>query len=284
MSHDTNPDTSGPILHASNLSFGYAKGEPTFSELGFDLDPGQIFTILGANGTGKSTLLNCLGRLLTPTGGEVCLLGRPLAEYAVDEFARVVGYVPQVSTELIASSVRDYVVMGRAPYLGMLSVPGVADYDLADEALRAMEITHLADKPLRQISGGERQQVHIARVLVQEPRLVLLDEPTNHLDFGNQLKVLSLIAGLADRGLAVVLTTHVPDHAMLLDGQVGMLGRTGRMVTGPAGEVITEQALRDLYETDLHLVHVGAVDRMACIPGRLAVRTSDLEIAGATKN
>lgn len=261
--------TTEPVIEARDLSFGYVKDHSIFSGVDLALHPGQIFTILGANGAGKSTLLNTLTRHLDPTIGQVRVLGRPAVDYGISEFAKVVGYVPQVATDSVSASVRDYVVMGRAPYLGMLSVPGRAEYELVDQALADMGIEHLAEKPLQHISGGERQQVHIARVLVQEPSVVLLDEPTNHLDFGNQLKVLNLIAGLAHQGLTVILTTHVPDHAMLLDGQVGLLSRDGQLTTGPASTVITEQALRDLYDVELHLVHVDAVARRACIPGRL---------------
>ncbi|MFV0406640.1 MAG: ABC transporter ATP-binding protein [Propioniciclava sp.] len=256
-------------LEVRGLEFAYGKNPPTLTGVDLTLQPGEILIILGANGSGKSTLLNCLGRILRPKAGEVQLHGQPIDSYPIDELARVLGYVPQVSELSISSSVRDYVVMGRAPYLSMLSVPGPAEYAIADEMLAMLNIEHLAEHPCHRISGGERQQVHIARVLAQQAPMVLLDEPTNHLDFGNQLKILNLVADLSARGLTIVLTTHVPDHAILLNGTVGMLGSDGRLTVGPAAEVITQQALRDLYDTDLHLVQIDALDRLACIPGRL---------------
>lgn len=258
-----------PAIEVRDLHFAYGSNAPTLTGIDLSLAPGEILIILGANGSGKSTLLNCLGRILRPTSGDVFLNGEAIGSYPIDRLARELGYVPQVSELSIASTVRDYVVMGRAPYLGMLSVPGPAEYAIADEALAMLRIEHLANQPCHRISGGERQQVHIARVLAQKAPIILLDEPTNHLDFGNQLKILNLIAELSARGLTIVLTTHVPDHAILLDGTVGMLGEAGRLAVGPAAEVITESALRGLYDTELHLVHIDKLNRLACIPGRL---------------
>ncbi|MFV0427232.1 MAG: ABC transporter ATP-binding protein [Beutenbergiaceae bacterium] len=262
--------TGAPALQVRDLTFAYGSNPATLTGVNLTLQPGEILVILGANGSGKSTLLNCLGRILRPDSGEIQLHRKTIESYEIGQLARELGYVPQVSELTISSTVRDYVVMGRAPYLGMLSVPGPAEYDIADQMLELLGIEHLADHPCHQISGGERQQVHIARVLAQQTPVVLLDEPTNHLDFGNQLKILNLIAQLSARGLTIILTTHVPDHAILLDGTVGMLGSDGRLAVGSASEVITQQALRDLYDTELHLVHIDALDRLACIPGRLS--------------
>lgn len=169
--------TGSPLLEVKGLSFSYDGGSAVLRDIGFQVEPGEVFVILGANGAGKSTLLNCI--------------------------------------------------------------------------------------------GGERQQAQITRVLVQEPRLILLDEPTNHLDYGNQLKIVKTVSQLAAEGVAVVMTTHMPDHAILLNGSAGLMGADGRMTSGPAGSVISEAALRELYHTNLHLVYVDPLGRMACVAGKL---------------
>lgn len=260
---------SNPLLEVKGLSFSYDGRNDVLRDVGFRVGPGEVFVILGANGAGKSTLLNCIGHALVPTGGEVLLMGRSVGSYPANELAKIVGYVPQISAPAFAYTVRDYVVMGRAPHMGLLSVPGDAEYEMADRALERMGIGHLARKLCDGISGGERQQVQITRVLVQEPRLILLDEPTNHLDYGNQLKIVKTISQLAAEGFAVVMTTHMPDHAILLNGSVGLMGADGRMKSGPAGSVISEAALRELYHTNLHLVYVDPLGRMACVAGKL---------------
>jgi iron complex transport system ATP-binding protein len=140
---------------------------------------------------------------------------------------------------------------------------------MTDAVLESMGITHLAHKLCSKISGGERQQVQIARALVQEPKVIMLDEPTSHLDYGNQIKVLELVVSLSNRGVTVILTTHMPDHPILLDGKVGVLDGKGGMRTGLVGEIVDEQSLRNMYSVDLRLVYVEEMQRTACVTGKL---------------
>ncbi|MDR3599802.1 MAG: ABC transporter ATP-binding protein [Desulfosporosinus sp.] len=258
-----------PILEVNKLAFSYTNHQETFSDISLRLDKGDIFTILGANGAGKSTLLNCLSNLLTPLRGNILLKGRDITHIPINEIAKVLGYVPQVHIPTFAYSIRDYVVMGRAPHMGLLSVPREAEYEKVDTVLEQMGIEHLADKLYTQISGGERQQVQIARVLVQESEIILFDEPTNHLDYGNQLKILQIIADLAKKGLTILMTTHMPDHAILLGGKVGILDREGHMLVGAAETIISEESLKNIYNTQLHLIYIEQLKRMTCVAGNI---------------
>lgn len=123
----------------------------------------------------------------------------------------------------------------------------------------------MAEKAYTEISGGERQQVTIARALAQEPKVILLDEPTAHLDYGNQIRTVRLIRELADEGYGVIMTTHNPDHVLMLGGKVGVLDREGRMEFGDAGVILTEEKLSRLYQVRLRLVQVEGLDREACV-------------------
>ena len=257
------------ILEVKDLSFGYHRQKNIFEHVNFSLDAGEILTILGPNGAEKSTLLNCVANLYTPTGGQVLLEGQDVRTMPLRDMARTMGYVPQIHTPAYGYSVRDFVVMGRAPYLGMFQKPSQEDYALADKVLAELNITNLADRPYTDISGGERQQATLARVIVQQPKLILFDEPTNHLDYGNQLRTVAMVKELADKGYAVVMTTHMPDHAILLGGKAAVLDRKGRLTVGSAEDILQEPLLRDIYQSDLHILYVEELGRKVCVAGSL---------------
>ena len=259
------------LMRVRDLSFSYDKGLPdVFQHVSFTVEPGEVFIILGANGAGKSTLLNCVTGIMSGYRGEISLGGKDLREISPREKALRMGYVPQLSMPTFNYTVRDYVVMGRAPHIGLMGTPSDEEYAVADRIIRKMGIEKLSEKQITRISGGERQQVQIARVLAQETELVILDEPTNHLDFGNQLKILRIITEMAREGLAVIFTTHMPDHAFLLRGKIGILRQDGSMVSGRTEEILTEESLRELYHTDLRLIRIEELDRSVCVVGKNA--------------
>jgi iron complex transport system ATP-binding protein len=234
------------ILEARNLSFGYP-GKPVGRNAGLSVAAGEILVLLGPNGGGKSTLFRTLLGLLPPQGGEVLLTGQPIARMSRAAIARTAGYVPQTSPGYFPFTVFDTVLMGRTARLGPFSAPSRQDRAAADDALNRLGIADLAGEPYTRISGGQRQLVLIARALAQEPRLLVLDEPTASLDYGNQLRVLDCIRSLAAGGMAVLLSTHDPNHALMLADRVALV-HDGR-VTGPAptAEIVTPQTLWTIY-------------------------------------
>ncbi len=257
------------ILEVKDLGFSYHNKKQVFSNVNLSLDAGEILTILGPNGAGKSTLLNCLANLLTPNSGQVLLEGRNVRDISLREVARIMGYVPQTHTPAYGYNVRDFVVMGRAPYLGMFQKPSAEDYALADQVMESMNISKLANRPYTEISGGERQQATIARVIVQQPKIIMFDEPTNHLDYGNQLRAVKMVKDLARQGYAVVMTTHMPDHAILLGGKAAILDYDGKLTVGPAEEILQEDLLRKIYRSDLHIMYLEEIGRKVCVAGNL---------------
>ncbi|ABN07880.1 ABC transporter related protein [Methanocorpusculum labreanum Z] len=253
-------------LELCHLGFHYPKQERMiFSDVSFGLDKGEIISILGTNGAGKSTLLNCMANLYRPITGDIFIDGRNMKEMRQQEVAKYIGYVPQVHNPAYAYSVLDFVVMGRTPYIGVLQTPREEDYSIAEEALRQIGISHLIDKPYTEISGGERQMVTIARVLAQQPDVILLDEPTAHLDYGNQIRMTKLIRKLADSGYAVILTTHMPDHVIMLQDMVGILDHNGHFTFGKTQDILSDALLSKLYSIELKLVYVDEAKRDTCI-------------------
>lgn len=253
------------LFEINNASFSYPKRMQTFQKVSFKIEQGQIFTILGPNGAGKSTLLSCIAGLNSLTTGKITLNGRDISHMSRKEIAHTEGFVPQNIDAVFSYSVIEYVVMGRAAYISSLGKPSSKDYDYAFEAIKTMGISELTNRSFSELSGGERQQVAIARILVQNPQLILLDEPTSALDFGNQIKVVKMAKSLSEKGYSVIMTTHNPDHAIMLNGVVGILDRSGSMEVGAVDEILTEEHLSFVYQTDVKISYVDKICRYACL-------------------
>ena len=257
-----------PLLAAENLTTGHG-ARAVSRGIGLALRPGTVTVLLGPNGGGKTTLLRTLLGLLPPLAGRVLLDGRDMSRLPRAAVARQLAYVPQAASGGFAYEVREVVAMGRAARLPLLAAPGRRDRALAEAALARLGVGHLAARPVTTLSGGERQLVLIARALVQEAACVVMDEPTASLDFGNQALVLEQVRGLAQNGLAVLLTTHHPDHAFLVADQVALLPRDGSLIgPGAPGTLITAQSLRTMYgvETAVGEVQTSKGVQHACVP------------------
>jgi iron complex transport system ATP-binding protein len=256
---------AGQLLGADALAFGYP-GRIVGQGVSLGIKAGEVLALLGPNGGGKTTLLKTLIGLLKPQAGTVRLEDRPLADYPVAERARRIGYVPQAHAGAFAFSVRDVVLMGRTAHQGLFASPSAADRAIADSKLRELGISHLAGQPYTMISGGERQLVLIARALAQEPRVIVLDEPTASLDFGNQGKVLRQIAELRARGLAVLFTTHDPNHALRHADRVALLAGGSLLAEGAPAEILTAEQLATLYDTTIHTLKGARAGETAFLP------------------
>lgn len=257
------------MLQVKNLYYWHNVENSLLNGVDLTLKQGELLTILGANGRGKSTLLNCLAGLLAPKSGQILLQNENLASLSSKQIAQKIAYVSQQSPQTYQYKVRDYVVLGRAAHLGMFDKPSETDFELVDQALDKLGIRHFTEKIYMQMSGGEKQLVNLARILVQQPQLILFDEPTSALDYGNVFKTLSLIKELSLQGFTIVMTTHNPDHPMLLhsslpNSRVAILNEHGQLQTGFAPEIITQENLTALYHTDLRLLEVPELQRQIC--------------------
>jgi iron complex transport system ATP-binding protein len=255
------------ILEAQKLDIGYRR-KKIGRDIDLDIREGEVLCLLGPNGGGKTTLMKTLLGLLPALGGAVKLQGRDIKSFSRAELAKIVGYVPQAGTNFFPFNVLDVVLMGRVSHIGLFASPGKKDVVAADAGLASLGISHLRDRIYTEISGGERQLVLIARALAQEPRLLVMDEPTASLDFGNQLRVLDQITALAKRGMAVVLSTHDPDHVFLCGDRAALL-RDGKLAAlGPPSEVITPESLAGLYGVEVEVVELPDHQTHTAVPAR----------------
>lgn len=253
------------MLCVTDLAFGYGT-RTVGSGVSFSLGAGEVLCLLGPNGGGKTTLFKTLLGLLPAKAGRVTLDGGDLAKASRKEIARDIAYVPQAHAAFFPFSVREVVAMGRASRLGPFSAPGAADDAAVAAALATLGIQHLAEAIYTEISGGERQLALIARALAGAPRLLVMDEPTASLDFGNQARVLGQVRRLAKAGIAVILSTHDPDHALLCADRVAALHGGTLVAYGPPAQTITPALLRLIYGIDVVVATLPGLDAPVCAP------------------
>jgi iron complex transport system ATP-binding protein len=251
-------------LEARDLAIGY-RGRLVGRDIALTLAPGEILCLLGPNGAGKTTLFRTLLGLQPPLGGAVLIDGVPLADLAPAEIARRLAYVPQAHVTEFSFTVLDVVLMGRTARLKAFASPGAHDERVAREKLETLGIGALAAHDYTRISGGQRQLALIARALAQEAPILVLDEPTASLDFGNQALVLARIRDLATHGFGVVLSTHDPDHALMVATRVAVIADGGLRAIGPPAEVVTAETLSAIYRTEV-LVEATPSGHRVCVP------------------
>ena len=258
------------MLEARSLGFGYG---PKVVGRGVDLDvrPREVLCLLGPNGSGKTTLFMTMLGLLPPQAGEVRLDGIPLANLSRPEIARRVAYVPQAHAAHFPFTVIDMVVMGRTAHLGLFAAPTQDDRRKALAALATLGIAELAGTEYTRISGGQRQLALIARSLAQEAPAIVMDEPTASLDFGNQVVVLGEVKRLAERGLAIVLSTHDPDHAFSVGHRVALLDGGRLIAQGAPQDVLTPERLRAVYGVSVVIERLSQ-GQTVCAPDYGATR------------
>jgi iron complex transport system ATP-binding protein len=244
-----------PRLSLRGATFSYGD-RAIFCDVDLDVYPGEVLSILGPNGCGKTTLLRCISGALKLQKGNACLDGQDISSLSVTELARKIGFLYQEHQAPFPFSVLEVVRMGRTPYLGMFDSPSDKDTALAELALTRVGMLHLKQKPYTQISGGERQLVLLARTLAQEPEIILLDEPTSHLDFGNQALSLQLITALARQGISMIMTTHNPNHALLFPDKAALMHGGRFTAVGNAEDVINEDNLKATYGIDVKVFSV----------------------------
>jgi len=179
-------------LKIKNISFSYDSVD-ALKNISFEAEEGEILGIIGPNGSGKTTLLKCINRVLKPKEGVVMLDDMDLSVLNQREIAQKIGVVPQQSFSQFPFTVFDIVLMGRYPYITRFGGEKKEDFDMVEECLNLCGISHLAERLIIEISGGEYQRVIIARALAQNPKVLLLDEPTLHLDINHQIELLELL-------------------------------------------------------------------------------------------
>lgn len=232
-----------------NITFGYPGGSqrPVIVDLSLAIPRGRITALLGPNGVGKTTLLGLALGWLKPTGGEVSLFGDRITKITRTEMGRRVALVPQSEYIPFEFTVTEYALLGRSPHLRPLEMPGDSDLAIVEAALSEAGILHLGERPVTELSAGERQLLLLARALAQEPRLLLLDEPSSHLDLANKQKLLSVLSRRVDAGMTAVFTSHDPSFAAAIASTVCLLQGGKVFAVGDPRSTLTPENLSATY-------------------------------------
>lgn len=229
------------MIKIDGLGFYYKTDEWLFRDITFDIQQGDIVTILGPNGRGKTTFLKCLTGINKPKLGSVVLNGKA-------------GFVPQLATPPLGFSVLDIVLMGTSQSHSIFETISDENINNARYWLKRVGMEHLEDKDFADLSGGQKQMVLIARALCYGKDVLILDEPSSALDLANQKKLLDLLNDIASDGTTIIMTTHFPNHALRVAHKTLMLFGDREFVFGDTKEVVNEDNLSKLFETKIKCV------------------------------
>jgi iron complex transport system ATP-binding protein len=252
-------------IAVSNLSFSYGE-RPVLENVNVKAESGQLLSIIGPNGVGKSTLFHCMLGLLNSYKGQIKINGKDIKGLGVKEMAKLIAYVPQSHYPSFNFSVFDMVLMGTTVQVSAYSTPGKEQTKLVESALERLGIAHLKHRGYTKISGGERQLIIIARALVQQTGVLILDEPTANLDFGNQILVLTQIKYLAKDGYTIVQATHNPEHAFMFSDRVLAIHEGKVLADGTPSNIVTEELMHKLYSVDIDVQSLYKDKVRVCIP------------------
>ena len=235
------------FLNVIDLKSGY-KNNLVLNEISFSVKKGEFIGIIGPNGAGKTTLLKTLSHIIRPLGGKVFLKGKDIHLLSSLLLARECAMVGQDLLSLFSFTVEEIVLMGRNPYLGLFKQERKEDVEIVNMALKRTNMSMLKDRPIDELSAGERQRALIAKALVQQPQLLLLDEPTAHLDIGYQTDILDLIRLLnRDSELTVICVLHDLNLASQYCDKLLLLDKGKIAGFGPPAEILQYDILERTF-------------------------------------
>ncbi len=252
-------------LEVKNLSFSYGERK-VLKDICFSAEYGELLSVLGPNGVGKSTLFRCILGLLVPQQGEILVDGRAVGQMEASRLAGYIAYIPQSNNPAFNYTVLDMVVMGTTAQLGSFRIPGSNERKQAVRSLERLGIGHLRDRGYGTISGGERQLVLIARAMAQQARLLVMDEPSANLDYGNRIRVMQTVKELVRDGYGVIQSTHDPDQAFLYSDKILALLDGQVLAWGTPEKVICDSLISRLYGVDVEVCSLRDDRVRICVP------------------
>ena len=242
------------LISVEGLNWYYGNNH-VLKDISLNFRKGKLISILGPNGSGKTTLLRNLTAGLKPEQKRVFLRGKDILSYSNRELARNLAFVPQNTYVDFEFSTLDIVLMGRQPYLGRFENEGLADIEIAKEAMKQTDTWKFRDRLVTQLSGGEIQRVVIARALAQQADILVMDEPVAHLDIYNQLELFNLIKELQyEKMLTIIVALHDLNLASQYSDEIVLLKDGHIIAKGNPREVVTKKHIQYVYGVDVDII------------------------------
>lgn len=256
MQTEKSPAKEKPAMEVRNLSFSYGKNK-VLRDVSFKIKGGDITTIMGANGCGKSTLFSLMTKNLYPRKGNIFLSGKNIQNLGLKDFAKKVSIVHQYNTSSDDITVERLVSFGRTPHMKMMQAKSQEDEERVQWAMEVTNIEKYRNREIARLSGGQRQRVWIAMALAQNTGILFLDEPTTYLDIRYQIEILELIRRLNEEyGITIIMVLHDINQAIHFSHQVIGLKDGAVSFQGDPQEVIDPDSIRDLYGIHLEVTEI----------------------------
>lgn len=234
-------------LVVNNVSFFYKNNKMILNDISLEVKQGEVLGILGPNGTGKTTFLKCINNIHIPCNGTISYDGKVLGNLNYDEIAKIIAYVPQYTNNFFPMNVVDTVMMGRMPYANKNYT--AEDEKIVFSIIKEMNLEEFAFRNIKEMSGGERQRVFIARAMAQQPKIIILDEPTSSLDLHNQLFILHTITKLAkENNITIIMTIHDLNLASMFCDNILMLKDAHIFAYGKPESILTAENIYEMYK------------------------------------
>ncbi|KJG08799.1 iron ABC transporter [Photobacterium kishitanii] len=249
-----------PPLTVNQLSY-HQGSQPLLQNINFAINPGELVGIIGPNGAGKSTLLKCLSGYITPSHGSICLFEQPLNRYSHQQRAQRLSYLPQHTEPAFGFLVRDII------YYGHQQSTIVSKQEI-NNIINQLQINELLNRPINQLSGGEQQRVHFARLLIQNAAIMLLDEPTASLDIGHESLLLNILSHHCQQGKSALIAIHNLNTAITFCDRLLLLEHGQQIALDTPSKVLTPQQITALYHHHVSVTHHPDTQKLLILPQR----------------
>jgi iron complex transport system ATP-binding protein len=238
------------MINIENISAGYLN-KKVLKNISCNIFRKDFFGIIGKNGVGKSTLLKVLCDLLRPYSGHIYIHGKNITSFSKKEFAKMVSFLPQYMDNSSSFTVFEFIMLGRYPHMiNIFKIPSSRDYAATKNVMNFLNISDFSERKINELSGGEKQRVLIAQVLVQETDIIIFDEPTLHLDIGSQNNILEILRDLNGKyNKTIILTLHDLNAAGEFCNKLILMENGSICKYGAPEEVLNYKDIERIYNT-----------------------------------